>query len=80
MGAGAQPYLGDRLGEIRIPTVVVAGAEDAKFTAIAETLAAGIHGATLAIFPNVGHTPHLEAPARWAEVVGDFINVGRPAS
>jgi 2-succinyl-6-hydroxy-2,4-cyclohexadiene-1-carboxylate synthase len=79
MGTGAQAYLGSRLEEIAIPTLVIAGAEDAKFSAIAEALAAGIPKSTLAILPNVGHTPHLEAPAQWAEVVGSFIKAGQRA-
>jgi 2-succinyl-6-hydroxy-2,4-cyclohexadiene-1-carboxylate synthase len=79
MGTGSQPYLGTRLAEVAIPTLVVAGADDAKFSAIATTLAAGIPKATLAILPNVGHTPHLEAPAQWAEVLGAFIHSGRNA-
>jgi 2-succinyl-6-hydroxy-2,4-cyclohexadiene-1-carboxylate synthase len=79
MGTGAQPYLGSRLDEIAIPTLVVAGAEDAKFSAIAATLAAGVRESTVAILPNVGHTPHLEAPASWAEVVGSFIKSGQRA-
>ncbi len=79
MGTGAQLYLGSRLDEIAIPTLVVAGADDAKFSAIAATLAAGVRDSVLAILPNVGHTPHLEAPARWAEVVGGFIKAGQRA-
>jgi 2-succinyl-6-hydroxy-2,4-cyclohexadiene-1-carboxylate synthase len=79
MGTGAQPYLGARLEDITIPTLVVAGADDAKFSAIAKMLATGIPKSTLAILPNVGHTPHLEAPAQWAEVVGTFIHSGRSA-
>ena len=73
MGAGVQPYLGRRLGEIRMPTLVLAGGEDAKFSVIARTLAAGIRESTLEIVPGVGHTPHLEAPALWADAVGRFI-------
>jgi 2-succinyl-6-hydroxy-2,4-cyclohexadiene-1-carboxylate synthase len=79
MGTGVQPYLGRRLGELRIPTLIMAGAEDAKFCVIARTLAASIDGSTLEIVPGVGHTPHLEAPARWAEIVGKFVNAGSRA-
>ena len=76
MGAGVQPYLGRRLGEIRVPTLILAGADDAKYCVIARTLAAGIEGSTLDIVPSIGHTLHLEAPVRWAEVVGEFVNAG----
>jgi 2-succinyl-6-hydroxy-2,4-cyclohexadiene-1-carboxylate synthase len=80
MGSGAQPYLGARLGEVRAGTLVVAGAEDEKFSAIARTLAAGISDAAIRILPNVGHTPHLENPKGWVDVVGGFINDGRAAA
>ena len=80
MGSGVQTYLGERLGEVCATTLVLAGAEDSKFSTIAKTLAAGIRNATVTILPGVGHTPHLEDPASWVEVVGGFINDGRAAA
>src|SRR5690606_25253096 len=35
-GAGAQEYLLERLGGVRVPTLVVAGARDVKYVALAE--------------------------------------------
>ena len=49
--------LRDRLGEIRCPTLVVVGDRDqATPVAMAETLAAGIAGATLRILGPAGHS------------------------
>ena len=55
-----------RLGEIRCPTLVVVGDRDeATPVAMAETLAAGITGATLCILGPAGH---LVTEERWAEL------------
>lgn len=39
LSTGAQPWLGDRLHEIRVPAVALAGAADAKFAALARRMA-----------------------------------------
>lgn len=73
MGTGAQPYLGDRLAELSMPVLVMAGEEDVKFTSIARDLARGIPDSRLALIPGAGHTPHLEQPQRWAAALDSFI-------
>ena len=73
MGTGAQPYLGDRLAELQMPVLVMAGAEDAKFASIARDLTRGIADSRLALIPDAGHTPHLEQPQRWATALDSFI-------
>ena len=72
MGTGRQPFLGGRLGEIGIPTLVVAGAEDEKFSAIGRELAAGIPKASFACVAGAGHTVHLEAPGEFVARVAEF--------
>jgi 3-oxoadipate enol-lactonase/4-carboxymuconolactone decarboxylase len=53
----------DRLGDVRAPTLVIAGAQDvATPPAHAETLADGIHGAELVVVPGAGHLANLERP------------------
>lgn len=53
----------DRLGEVRAPTLVIAGAEDiATPLEHAETLAQGIPGAELVIVPGAAHLANLERP------------------
>ncbi|MCE7939336.1 MAG: 2-succinyl-6-hydroxy-2,4-cyclohexadiene-1-carboxylate synthase, partial [Chloroflexi bacterium CFX6] len=63
----------DRLAGLAVPTLVVAGAEDGKFCAIAAAMAARIPGARTAIVPGVGHAVHVEAPAALADVVEAFL-------
>lgn len=74
MGTGAQPWLGERLRTLGVPTLVVAGALDAKFGAIAGELAAAIPGAALRIVPDAGHAVHLERPGVFAAMVRDFLD------
>ena len=71
-GQGAMEPLHDRLGEIRVPTLVIAGALD-PVRQRAEEVAAGIPGARLAIVKGAGHTPHLERPAAFRSLVNDFL-------
>jgi 2-succinyl-6-hydroxy-2,4-cyclohexadiene-1-carboxylate synthase len=62
-GTGTQEPLWSRLGELTMPVLVVAGADDAKYAALAERLVRGIGpSASLAILPAAGHTAHLEQP------------------
>lgn len=73
MGTGADAAVTDRLAGLAVPTLVVAGAEDGKFCAIAAAMAARIPGARTAIVPGVGHAVHVEAPAALADVVEAFL-------
>jgi 2-succinyl-6-hydroxy-2,4-cyclohexadiene-1-carboxylate synthase len=61
-GTGAEPAVWERLGELSMPVLVIAGALDAKFVALAEQLATSIPNATLAVIPDAGHAVHLERP------------------
>lgn len=73
IGQGAQPSLHDRLREIAAPTLLVAGAEDAKFRRLAGELAAVLPRAEVAIVPGAGHAAHLEAPELVSQIVLDFL-------
>ncbi|MCX7623424.1 MAG: alpha/beta fold hydrolase, partial [Thermomicrobium sp.] len=64
-GAGTMPPLWDRLGELRLPVLLVVGALDAKYVAIGQAMAERIPESRLAIVPEAGHTVHLERPAAW---------------
>lgn len=73
-GTGAQPSFWERLPELAIPTLLLAGALDAKFTAIAERMAAALPCATLRVVPGAGHTVHLERPDVFDALVLEFVN------
>ncbi len=69
LGTGALPPVWERLRELEMPVVLVAGERDAKFTAIAREMALALPRATLEIVPEAGHAVHLEAPARVAALI-----------
>jgi proline-specific peptidase len=64
----------DRLGEIRIPALVMGGRYDEATPAITETVHRGIPGSEWVIFENSSHMPHLEEPERYRQVLSDFLN------
>lgn len=72
-GTGTQESLWSRLGEIAVPTLVVAGGSDAKFSALARRLADGIAGARLEIIDDCGHSAPFERPSATAAVVLDWL-------
>jgi len=72
-GTGTQQPLWDRLASLAIPVLVIAGADDAKFMALAERLASTIAGADLAIIPGAGHTVHLEQTASFLAVLQPWL-------
>lgn len=64
----------DRLGEITVPTLVMAGQDDFVFPPECQReLAAGIPGARLKIIPRAGHNPHDERAAVVMRAIRDFI-------
>ena len=79
LGTGAQEPLWDRLATLRPPTLLVAGALDAKFAAIATEMAAAIGPrARVALVPGAGHAVHLERPGELAALVEGFLDPSRP--
>lgn len=61
-GAGQQDSLWDRLDSLTMPALLLAGALDAKYCAIASCMAAIMPRAQMVIVPEAGHAVHLEAP------------------
>ena len=72
IGTGVQPSLHARLPALKIPVLLIAGALDTKFTAIAQRMAQALPQSQLSIVPAAGHTVHLEQPQLFASLVGDF--------
>ena len=62
LGTGALEPLWDRLGELPMPVVLIAGERDAKFRAIAEQMAERIPDARVEVVTGAGHAAHLERP------------------
>ena len=64
----------DRLGEIRVPTLVAAGHDDFLFPPESQALlAAGIPDARLRIIERAGHNPQSERPAETLAAIADFL-------
>ncbi len=64
----------DRLPQITVPTLIIAGEIDPGTpVAMSETLAQGIPGAELAVLAGASHLSVLERPAAFAAQVLDFL-------
>ena len=63
----------DRLGEIDVPTLILSGRFDESTPLINKTLNDGINGSEWVVFEESSHTPHLEEPDRYLQVLGDFL-------
>jgi proline-specific peptidase len=64
----------DRLAEIQVPTLVIAGRDDFVFPPEHQAeLAAGIPNARLRIIERAGHNPHSERTDEVIDAVSDFI-------
>ena len=73
MGQGAQPSYWDRLDEIDVPVLLMAGALDRKFVGIAGQMGVRIADAELSVVPDAGHAVHLERPDEFLEDVREFL-------
>ncbi len=74
MGTGSQPSWWDRLVYQNHPTLLLVGAEDEKFVRINKEMASLFPRAILEVFPQAGHTIHIEQPARFMEKIQSFLH------
>ncbi|MBL9039599.1 MAG: 2-succinyl-6-hydroxy-2,4-cyclohexadiene-1-carboxylate synthase [Archangium sp.] len=74
MGQGVQPDDWHSLPSMHVPTLVLCGAADAKYTRIARRLCAELPLAWRVTLPGVGHVPHLEAPEAYAAELRSFLS------
>lgn len=72
-GTGAQPSYWDRLPGFRVPALLIAGELDTKFAEIAAGMHESLPHSRLEIVTSAGHAVHLERPARYVELVSDFL-------
>jgi len=74
LGQGAQPSLWDRLGEVEVPVLVMAGGNDKRYREIAERMAGAIGpNATPVIVPDAGHALLIEATDTVAHAITEFL-------
>ena len=75
-----RPSYTDRLGEIGVPTLCVAGERD-DFLPAVRLLAARIPGADLVVIPQAGHTANREQPEAFNRALLGFLaHVAAPAA
>jgi 3-oxoadipate enol-lactonase len=73
-GVTDRAALGDEIGSITAPTLVIVGSEDvATPVAKAEAIAAAIRGSRLDVLAGVGHVSTLEDPARINASISGFL-------
>lgn len=72
-GTGTQEPLWDRLSEITVPTLILAGADDPKFCELGGRLTDGIPNAQLSVIEGSGHSVHLEQPSATADAIAEFV-------
>jgi 3-oxoadipate enol-lactonase len=74
------PPASARLGEVRCPTLIVAGELDQPdILRVADQLAGGIPGARKETIPGTAHVPSMEQPAEFNELVLGFLEAARAA-
>lgn len=75
LGPGAQEPVWDRLRQLEVPVLAVAGGLDAKHVLIASRMAGSIgDNAKMYAMPGVGHAAHLEAPKPFCQSVWRFLH------
>jgi pimeloyl-ACP methyl ester carboxylesterase len=61
------------LPEIKVPSLVVVGADDAPFLAASDYMAAKIPGAKKAVIPAAGHAVNIDQPQAFIDAVLPFL-------
>ena len=67
------PGLEPRLGEISVPTLIIAGVKDTISLDAIRRTANGIKGCRLEVFEDSGHVLHIENPKRFVDLLTRFI-------
>jgi 2-succinyl-6-hydroxy-2,4-cyclohexadiene-1-carboxylate synthase len=74
-GTGTQESLWSRLGELTMPVLVIAGANDEKFTHLGHRLVESIGtNASIQLIDNAGHSAQLEDPTATASAITKWLS------
>jgi 2-succinyl-6-hydroxy-2,4-cyclohexadiene-1-carboxylate synthase len=73
LSVGVQPSLWDELPTLSAPSLLIAGALDAKYTEIAHSMAHVMPDARVQVVADAGHTVHLERPEQYNALVLEFL-------
>jgi pimeloyl-ACP methyl ester carboxylesterase len=73
MLAQCNAFVIESLPGIKVPTLVVVGADDAPFLAASDYMAAKIPGAKKVVIPAAGHAVNIDQPQAFVEAVLPFL-------
>jgi pimeloyl-ACP methyl ester carboxylesterase len=69
-----RPPAAPRLGEIQVPTLIIAGEQDQPdLVQVARAMHAGLAGSQLVVMEGVAHLPNMEKPDEFNRLVMDFL-------
>lgn len=63
----------NRLGDIKVPSVVVVGSKDTPFIAASDYMAAKIPGAQKVVIDDAGHASNIDQPKAFNEAIVAFV-------
>lgn len=64
----------DKLGTIKVPTLILAGDHDEADPSLSREMQSKIAGSKLVILPNSGHMAFVDQPNLWNGAVSEFLN------
>jgi 2-succinyl-6-hydroxy-2,4-cyclohexadiene-1-carboxylate synthase len=74
-GSGAMEPLWARLGDLRIPVLLIVGRRDEKFLTIGKEMQERMaENCVLKVVEDAGHAPHLENPVEFGKIVKQFLS------
>ena len=76
-GAAADPPVVERLATLGAPTLIIAGALDAKYVGLGRIMERSLAHARLSVVEGAGHAVHLEQPEAFAALVAEFLDAPR---
>ena len=59
---------------LRVPLLILVGAQDEPFVIASNAMADAIPGAQLVVIPDAGHSPQFENPAAWITALEGFLS------
>ena len=63
------------LPDIRVPSLIIVGANDTAFLAAADYMAAKIPNAAKVVIPNAGHSANIDQPELFNQAVVQFLDI-----
>jgi len=74
LSVGAQPSLWERLGDLDIPLLMLAGALDTKYVQMVRHMALSLRRSETLIVPDAGHNIHAERPQAFIAHLVHFLS------